>query len=126
NGDISRFDLSAQTSATVVSAFNWQPAGMTLCANGMLAVSDTLNDAIYLVNTNTGVVTLLTGGNGAGYQEGGPAFAKFQPPHGLAASADGRIVVCDTGNNRVRIIDTLTNTSLLYGSDTNVWPHTCC
>lgn len=131
NGSIVRFTMPDFTTNTgpvtnVVSGFNWEPAGMTLCANAMLAVSDTLNDAIYLVNTNSGDVSRLTGGNGVGYQDGSPAFAQFQKPRGLAGSADGRIVVCDTGNNRVRIIDTLTNTTTLYGTDSNVWSTTCC
>ncbi|MGO8700499.1 MAG: hypothetical protein ACLQVY_22650 [Limisphaerales bacterium] len=131
NGSIVRFTMPDFTTnkgpvTNVVSGFNWEPAGLTLCANGQLGVSDTLNDAIYLVNTNSGVVSLLTGGNGVGYQDGGPAFAQFQKPHGLAGSADGRIVVCDTGNNRVRVIDTLTNTTTLYGTGSNVWSTTCC
>jgi hypothetical protein len=131
NGSIARFTMPNFTTnegpvTNIVSGFNWEPSGLTLCANGMLGVSDTLKDAIYLVNTNSGAVTLLTGGNGVGYQDGGPAFAQFQKPHGLAGSADGRIVVCDTGNNRVRVIDALTNTSTLYGTGSNVWSTTCC
>ena len=38
----------------------------------------------------------------------------------------GRLVVCDTGNNRVRLIDAVGNTSLLYGTSSNVWPPYCC
>ncbi len=135
SGAISRFTLpdganiNASSFASVVGSYNWQPAGMALCANGMLAVSDTLSNAIYLVNTNAsapgfGTPGLLAGANGAGYEDGNPA--KFLQPRGLAASADGRIVVCDTGNNRVRIIDTSSNTSLLYGVDSNLWSKTCC
>src|ERR1700677_856317 len=36
----------------VVSSFAWQPAGLALLPDGQLAVSDTLNDAIYVVSTN--------------------------------------------------------------------------
>jgi sugar lactone lactonase YvrE len=131
NGNISRFAMPDFTTnngpfSNVVTAFNWQPAGMALCANGLLAVSDTFSNAIYLVNTNSGAVALLAGGNGAGYQDGESAFAQFQRPHGLAASADGQIVVCDTGNNRVRVIDASSNTTTLYGTGSNVWTATCC
>jgi hypothetical protein len=111
----------------VVSSFAWQPAGLALLPDGQLAVSDTLNDAIYVVSTNdNSVPKLLTGGNGAGWRDGTPDFTQFNSPHGLAASADGRLVVCDTFNNRLRVIDTSTNTTTLYGSSSNIWTGTCC
>jgi hypothetical protein len=111
----------------VVPAYNWSPVAMTLRTDGQLAVSDTLSNAIYLVTTNAGSTpVLLTGGNGAGWRDGTPNFAKFNQPHGIAASGDGRMVVCDTMNNRLRIIDTTNITTTLYGTDTNVWMTTCC
>jgi hypothetical protein len=94
----------------IVTNFNWQPSGLALLANGQLAVSDTLSNAIYVVSTNDYTSNtgphLLTGANGAGYDDGSPAFAMFNQPHGLAASADGSLIVCDTMNNRLRVIDT--------------------
>jgi hypothetical protein len=111
----------------IVSSFHWNPVALALRADGQLAVSDTLSNAIYLVATNDdSVPTLLAGGNGAGWRDGTPQFAEFDQPHGIAASADGRMVVCDTLNNRVRIIDTLTNTKTLYGTASNVWTATLC
>jgi len=114
----------------VVTNFNWQPSGLALLANGQLAVSDTLSNAIYIVSTNdyssNNVPQKVTGGNGAGYDDGPPVFAQFNQPHGLAASADGSLIVCDMLNNRLRAIDTAFNTTTLYGTDSNVWPATCC
>lgn len=118
----------------VASGFRWQPAGLALRADGSLAVSDTLSNAVYVVATNafnnsgsaTNSPRLLTGGNGAGYDEGSPAFAQFDQPRGLAAAADGSLIVCDTMNNRLRAVDTNGNTTWLYGTASNVWPTTCC
>ena len=111
----------------IVTSFRWKPVALALRSDGQLAVSDTLSNAIYLVATNdNSTPVLLTGGNGEGWQDGTPLFAKFDQPHGIAASADGRMVVCDTLNNRVRIIDTLTNTTTLYGTASNVWTATFC
>jgi hypothetical protein len=111
----------------IVTSFHWKPAALALRADGQLAVSDTLSNAIYLVATNNdSAPRLLTGGNGAGWQDGPPQYAEFDQPHGIAASADGRMVVCDTMNNRVRIIDTLANTTTLYGTSSNVWTATLC
>ena len=98
---------------------------MALRPDGKLAVSDTLSNAIYLVSTNNNSTpVLLAGGNGPGWQDGIPQYAKFDQPHGIAVSGDGRMVVCDTMNNRVRIIDTQTNTTTLYGTASNVWTAT--
>jgi hypothetical protein len=111
----------------VVQGFRWTPVAMTLRSDGQLAVSDTLSNAIYLVSTNdNSVPVLLTGGNGVGWQDGPPQYAKFDQPHGIAASANGSLVVCDTMNNRVRIIDLESNTTTLYGTASNVWKSTPC
>jgi hypothetical protein len=114
----------------IVTNFNWQPSGLALLADGQLAVSDTLSNAIYVVSTNDYTSNtgphLMTGGNGAGYDDGSPAFAAFNQPHGLAAVADGSLIVCDMLNNRVRAIDTFSNTTTLYGTSSTVWPPTCC
>jgi sugar lactone lactonase YvrE len=114
----------------IVTNFNWRPSGLALSANGQLAVSDTLSNAIYYVSTNDYTSNngpqKVTGGNGAGYDDGPPVFAQFNQPHGLAASADGSLIVCDTLNNRVRAIDSTSNTTTLYGTDSNIWPATCC
>jgi hypothetical protein len=111
----------------VVTNFHWAPAGLALRADGSLAVSDTLSNAIYIVSTNdSSVPQLLAGAKGAGFDDGEVQFAQFNQPHGLAASADGRLIVCDTANNRVRVIDTATNTTTLYGTSSNIWPATCC
>jgi hypothetical protein len=114
----------------IVTNFNWHPSGLALLPNGALAVSDTLSNAIYVVSTNDYTSNpgpqLLTGAHGAGYDDGPPVFAQFDQPHGLAASADGRLIVCDMMNNRLRVIDTLTNTTTLYGTDSSVWTATDC
>jgi hypothetical protein len=114
----------------IVTNFNWQPAGLALLPNGQLAVSDLVSNAIYVVSTNDYTSNAgpqkVTGGNGAGYDDGSPAFAQFNQPHGLAASADGSVIVCDMLNNRVRAIDSSSNTTTLYGTSSNVWTITDC
>ncbi|HZM03865.1 MAG TPA: chitobiase/beta-hexosaminidase C-terminal domain-containing protein [Candidatus Saccharimonadales bacterium] len=112
---------------TVVSSYEFSPAGLALRQDGQLGVTDTLNNGIYVVPTNDfSTPTLVTGGGGRGWADGSPVFAKFDQPHGIAASSDGRMVVCDTLNNRLRVIDTNYNTTTLYGTASNVWTTTCC
>jgi hypothetical protein len=134
NGTIVRIPQSPPISnvhsvpnSVVVNNYPFAPAGLSIRVDGRLAVSDTLNDGIYLVATNAGSTPqLLTGGRGPGFENGSPNFAMFNQPRGIAASGDGRMVVCDTGNNYVRVIDTLGNTTNLYGTPTNVWIQTSC
>jgi hypothetical protein len=128
--------------------FNWKPAGLALMTNGMLAVSDTVSNAIYMVNTNgisggggakggkgangNSAPLKYTGGNlngttnTAGYADGLPSYAQFNQPRGLSASSDGQLVVADTMNNAVRLIDTNAITTTLYGTSTNSWESSSC
>ena len=121
---------SAAVHYIVTNGFKWRPAGLALRADGRLAVSDTLSNAIYVLSTNDYASNagpqLMTGAHGAGYDDGSPAFAQFNQPVGLAASADGRLIVCDEMNNRLRVIDASSNTTTLYGTASNVWTTTCC
>ena len=113
--------------STVVGSYSFAPAGLSVREDGQLAVSDTLGDGIYVVNTNSSSTpVLVTGGLGAGFVNGAPGFAKFNQPRGIAASADGHMVVCDTMNNYMRLIDASGNTTTLYGTSSNVWTATCC
>jgi hypothetical protein len=118
----------------VVSAFNWRPAGLALMPNGQLAVSDLMNNAIYLVGTNDNQTPVLySGGNSNGYTtnlngytDGPSGYSQFNQPHGISASSDGHIVVADTMNNAVRIIDTNAVTTTLYGTSSTFWGAACC
>jgi hypothetical protein len=117
----------ASSVGTIVANGPFAPAGLAMQVDGQLAFSDTLSNAIYVVATNNGSTPhLITGGHGAGFTNGPTNFAAFNQPHGIAASANGSIVVCDTMNNYLRLIDTNYNTTTLYGTPSNVWTTTCC
>jgi hypothetical protein len=118
---------SAGSYSTVVANYPFAPSGLAIREDGQLAVSDTLSNAIYVVTTNSdSIPRWITGGPGPGFTNGPPGYARFNQPHGIAASGDGRMVVCDTMNNYLRLIDTNNNTTTLYGTPSNVWTKTCC
>ncbi|MGI8544314.1 MAG: hypothetical protein ACR2MD_12690, partial [Aridibacter sp.] len=63
-------------------------------------VADTYNDKIRLIEN--GKVTTIAGGN-QGFADG--TVAKFDTPTGLAIWTDGRILVADSENARIRVIE---------------------
>jgi sugar lactone lactonase YvrE len=75
--------------------------------------------AVYLVSTCGGEQRKLSGAiNQSGYVDGNADTSRFRYPIGLALSADEKtLYVCDTGNQRIRAIDTASgNTCTLAGS----------
>ena len=51
-----------------------------------------------------GSVSTISGGNGAGFQDGAASEAKFDRPQGIASDRDGNIYIADSNNHRIRII----------------------
>ena len=91
------------------------PSGVAQGAGGVLYVADTGNNAIRRV-TVAGVVSTVAGGRSAGYEDGLASEAKFNGPIGVAVAPDGRILVADTYNDRVRAIDPSGYVSTIAGS----------
>jgi sugar lactone lactonase YvrE len=91
------------------------PSGLALAADGTLYVADTGNHAIRRITPNGSVSTLA--GDGTPGDADGPAHqARFNGPIGLAVAPDGRILVTDTYNDRIRVIDVNGIVTTLAGS----------
>jgi hypothetical protein len=81
------------------------PSGLAIDEDGNLYVADTGNHAIRRV-TPDGVVTTLAGDGTPGYQDGYGPYARFNGPIGVAIDPFARrLVVADTYNDVVRIVD---------------------
>ena len=65
------------------------------------------NNLIRRVDAKTKIITTVAGGVEPGFSgDGGPAAkAQFRQPHSIAFDPQGRLLVCDIGNHRVRRID---------------------
>jgi DNA-binding beta-propeller fold protein YncE len=91
------------------ASFN-NPYGLAYSADGStIAVADTSNQRVRLIDVATGAVTTLAGSGSGAFADGTGSTASFYNPTGVAYSADdSTIAVADQGNNRVRLIDVAT------------------
>ena len=103
-GDVDGDALSARFNA---------PVGVAVRHDGSIIVADTYNDKIKLISN--GVVTTLAGST-RGFADGSGPNAKFDTPCSVAAWQDGRTVVADTLNSRIRVIEPDGSTWTLAGS----------
>ncbi|HEX6125676.1 MAG TPA: hypothetical protein VFZ23_09940 [Pyrinomonadaceae bacterium] len=93
------------------STFN-APVGLAVAADGAIYVADTYNDRIRLILD--GNVTTVAGSS-MGFADGPGSVAKFDTPLGLAVWQD-KILVADSGNRRIRVIETNGDVWTLAGS----------
>jgi DNA-binding beta-propeller fold protein YncE len=91
------------------------PSGLALAADGTLYLADTGNHAIRRI-TRDGHVSTIAGDGTPGYVDGPAHQARFNGPIGIAVAPDGRIIVADTYNDRIRAIDPSGTVSTLAGS----------
>ena len=79
------------------------PRGIAIDAGGNLYVADTGNNQVHRLDD--GILTTIAGAAGLG--DGGPANnARLLEPKGIALLQDGTVYITDSGNNRVRKVDT--------------------
>ncbi len=78
------------------------PIGIAVDPEGKIYVADTYNDRIRVIEN--GVVRTLAGSS-RGFKDGTGSEAKFDTPCGIAVLKNGRIIVADTGNGRIRIVE---------------------
>jgi sugar lactone lactonase YvrE len=84
------------------------PVAAAVDPNGLLTVVDMFNDRILQV-IGPNIVTVAGGVSGTGgfSGDGGPAAsALLSAPQDVAFDATGRMVIADTYNNRLRLVDT--------------------
>lgn len=71
------------------------------------------------VTPSTAVTVSTVAGSGtAGFADGAARTARFDEPWGIAVGASGMVYVADSGNHRIRTIDTSGNVRTLAGTGT--------
>lgn len=122
-GALKRVALSNGAVTTIVAPGTFSsPRGIEVLDSGTIAVSDTGNHVIRLVNPTTFAVTLLSGTVGtSGTNVGTAAQSLFSSPFHLAKAGGDVLVVADQANHRVTLVATNGSTSVLYGVHSNSW-----
>jgi sugar lactone lactonase YvrE/protein required for attachment to host cells len=117
-GTIWRVDLGAKSATPVVQSLG-RPRGLVALSDGRLAASDYEHHVVQVIDPGSGEVTTLAGTwNAAGYADGAGAAARFAMPYGMAQRSDGSLVVCDAGNNRLRVVTLSGQVTTLAGTGT--------
>lgn len=96
------------------------PSGVALDATGAIYVADTANNAIRRVSPE-GDVTTVAGTGAPGFADGPSDQARFNGPIGVAVDRSGRILVADTYNDRIRVIDSDGMVTTLAGGGEPGW-----
>ena len=103
--------------ATSASLFH--PESIVVDRNGQVYVADADNTRVRRIDTS-GVITTIAGNGTIGFSgDGGPATsASLSGPIGIAVDRDGRVILSDAGNQRVRMVDLDGTISTVAGTGT--------
>jgi sugar lactone lactonase YvrE len=84
-----------------------EPYELRFDRTGNLFIDEMQNHVIRRVDARTRVITTIAGTGAAGFSgDGGPAAsAQLRQPHSIIFDAQGRLLICDIGNHRVRRVD---------------------
>ena len=74
---------------------------------GNMFFAEMQNHVVRRVDAKTRVITTVAGTGTAGFGgDGGPATAaQLRQPHSIAFDGEGRLLICDIGNHRIRRVD---------------------
>jgi sugar lactone lactonase YvrE len=83
------------------------PHEIAFDARGNLFIAERDNHVVRRVDAVNGVLSTLAGTGVAGFSgDGGPAReAQLRQPHSIALGPDGRLLICDVGNHRIRAVN---------------------
>jgi len=93
--------------ADATSASLSSPSGITVDASGDLYIADAGNNRIRQVLYSNSFITTIAGAGSASFSgdAGAATSATLNQPGGIALEPSGRLLIADTMNNRVRLVD---------------------
>jgi sugar lactone lactonase YvrE len=86
------------------------PHEIVFDAHGHIYIAERDNHVVRKVDAQTARLSTLAGTGVAGFSgDGGPAAgAQLRSPHSVSIAPDGRLLICDIGNHRLRAVDLVT------------------
>jgi sugar lactone lactonase YvrE len=106
-GRVRKVDSNGIITTAAVSPDVGFPSGLALDANGNLYIADTFEDRVQKRAPDGTVSTFAGTGDGGFSGDTGPATsAQLSEPWGVAVDADGNVFIADSGNDRIRKVDT--------------------
>jgi DNA-binding beta-propeller fold protein YncE/dienelactone hydrolase len=89
-----------------------EPYEIRFDSAGNMFFAEMQNHVVRRVDAKTGIITTVAGTGVPGFSgDGGPANqAQLRQPHSITFDAQGRLLICDIGNQRIRRVDLKTGT----------------
>jgi sugar lactone lactonase YvrE len=83
------------------------PHELAFDARGQIYIAERDNHVVRRIDGATRTLSTVAGTGTAGFSgDGGPASkAQLRSPHSIAIASDGRLLICDVGNHRIRSVD---------------------
>lgn len=83
------------------------PHEIAFDVRGHMYIAERDNHVVRKIDGGSGVMSTLAGTGVAGFSgDGGPASkAQLRAPHSIAIGSDDRLMICDVGNHRIRVVD---------------------
>jgi hypothetical protein len=116
SGTIWKIDLQSHV-ATVVANAVGRPRGLVVLPDGRVAATDDLHHVVEVIDVHTGRATTIAGAwDAKGMVDGAGAVARFSTPYNLVMRGDGKLLVTDFDNNRLRLVGLDGTTTTLAGA----------
>jgi DNA-binding beta-propeller fold protein YncE len=118
SGSIWKVDIDAMT-ATPVATRLGRPRSLAALSDGRIATADDLHHVIQIFDPRTAQMTMLAGTWGTkGMVDATGTAARFSTPYNIVQRGDGKLIVADFDNNRLRLVGLDGSVSTLAGTGT--------
>ncbi|MBK7995450.1 MAG: SMP-30/gluconolactonase/LRE family protein [Blastocatellia bacterium] len=105
-----RSDFSGDGMLATIASLN-SPQSVAIDINGNIFIADTSNNRVRKIDASTNIITTIAGNGVAAFDgdNGVASNASLDTPTSVAIDKQGNIFIADSGNNRIRRVDRVTN-----------------